>query len=300
MVRVSVRRWPTTSRSAASEAFVRRCPPCKQRPVAHVPIASADCAVVRFSAQVHVLSYAVLNSDDIIELAYQTAGGQEFLPTLLGQLRAAFESAASAIHVAAAYPVTGGGPLATVGFDPDARRACSGRWPTYLHELAPLARVATGAAGVASDRDAFLPSERSRKAYFKEFVAPQGGGDTLVAYLCLRNRPVAALSLCLSSRPWSAEARRELAALLPALSVAVASARCAEPQWGGTTRLTPREQQVLAGIDAGLSNAEIAACCGTSVNTVRNQVASLLCKLEASSRAELAARSLSSFVERHV
>jgi DNA-binding NarL/FixJ family response regulator len=80
----------------------------------------------------------------------------------------------------------------------------------------------------------------------------------------------------------------------------VASARGAEPQWGGTTRLTPREQQVLAGIDAGLSNAEIAACCGTSVNTVRNQVASLLCKLEASSRAELAARSLSSFVERHI
>ncbi len=247
-----------------------------------------------------MVSYSVLKSDDIIELAHQTAGGPEFFPSLLCQLRAAFKSQASAIHVAAAYPVTGGGPLASVGFDPEVRRACAGRWPTYLHELAPVARVAAGAACVASDRDAFSPSERSRKAYFREFVAPQGGTDTLVAYLCLRSRPVAALSLALTSRPWSAEARRELAALLPALSVAVASARCATPQRGGTTRLTPREQQVLSGIDAGLSNSEIAACCGTSVNTVRNQVASLLFKLEAASRTELAAQSLSAFVERHV
>ncbi len=242
----------------------------------------------------------MLNSDDVIELAHLTAGGEAFLPALLGQLRAEFGCEAAAIHVAAAYPVTGGGPLATVGFDPDVRRACAGRWPTFLDELAPVARLAAGAACVASDRDAFAPTERSRKTYFREFVAPQGGSDTLIAYLCLRNRPVAAVSLALTSKPWSAEARRQLAALIPALSVAVASARCDSLGWGGTTRLTPREQQVLSGIDGGLTNAEIAACCGTSVNTVRNQVASLLCKLEASSRAELAARGLSAFVERHV
>jgi DNA-binding NarL/FixJ family response regulator len=218
---------------------------------------------------------------------------------LLRQLRAAFGGEAAAIHVAAAYPVTGGGPLATVGFEPNVRTACAGRWPTYLDELAPLARVAASTACVASDREAFSLSARSRKAYFREFVAPQGGADTLVAYLCLRNQPVAAISLALRASPWPPKARREIAALLPALSVAVASARCAAPQWVGTTRLTPREQQVLSGIDAGLTNSEIAACCGTSVNTVRNQVASLLCKLEATSRTELAARSLSAFVERH-
>jgi hypothetical protein len=78
----------------------------------------------------------VLNPDDIIELAHLTAGGHEFFPVLLGQLQADFGCKAAAIHVAAAYPITGGGPLATVGFDPDVRRACAGRWPTFLDELA--------------------------------------------------------------------------------------------------------------------------------------------------------------------
>lgn len=54
--------------------------------------------------------------------------------------------------------------------------------------------------------------------------------------------------------------------------------------------LTAAELAVLALVRKGLSNAEIAAARGRSVRTVANQVASLLRKLEMSSRTEVAVR----------
>ncbi|MBW6454539.1 MAG: LuxR C-terminal-related transcriptional regulator [Trueperaceae bacterium] len=48
--------------------------------------------------------------------------------------------------------------------------------------------------------------------------------------------------------------------------------------------LTPREAQVLAGLAAGLSNAQIAARHGVSLRTVEHQVSSVLAKLGVATR----------------
>lgn len=53
--------------------------------------------------------------------------------------------------------------------------------------------------------------------------------------------------------------------------------------------LTPAEHAVVAAIEAGKSNAQIARERGTSTRTVANQVASLFRKLNVGSRAELVA-----------
>lgn len=53
--------------------------------------------------------------------------------------------------------------------------------------------------------------------------------------------------------------------------------------------LSPAEREVAALAAAGLGNAAIARCRGTSERTVANQMASILRKLKVSSRYELAA-----------
>jgi DNA-binding CsgD family transcriptional regulator len=53
--------------------------------------------------------------------------------------------------------------------------------------------------------------------------------------------------------------------------------------------LSPAERDVALGVIAGKSNAEIAACRGTSARTVANQMASLFKKLQVGSRREIAA-----------
>jgi DNA-binding NarL/FixJ family response regulator len=54
--------------------------------------------------------------------------------------------------------------------------------------------------------------------------------------------------------------------------------------------LTPAELAVARAISQGDSNAEIARARGTSIRTVANQVASILVRLGAGSRAQVAAR----------
>jgi hypothetical protein len=137
----------------------------------------------------------MLELNDVIELAHGTARAPEFYPRLLHLLQGAFQCQVAALHVTAAYPVTGGGPLATLGFDPEVRRARARRWGTYLDELEPIAHVALGSHLVTTDRVALSTEEGARRAVYREFVEPQGIGETLVGYLCLQQRPIAALSL---------------------------------------------------------------------------------------------------------
>jgi DNA-binding NarL/FixJ family response regulator len=51
--------------------------------------------------------------------------------------------------------------------------------------------------------------------------------------------------------------------------------------------MTPREREVLRLLQLGYTNPEIARALGTSPNTVRNQVSSLLAKAGATTRTEL-------------
>jgi DNA-binding CsgD family transcriptional regulator len=81
--------------------------------------------------------------------------------------------------------------------------------------------------------------------------------------------------------------------LLPAIALALATfAR--EPRTPGAphTPLTPREREVLAYLCRGLTNGEIAGLCGSSRNTVRNQLVRVFAKLGATTRAEAVAIAL--------
>jgi len=83
--------------------------------------------------------------------------------------------------------------------------------------------------------------------------------------------------------------RRTLAGLLPTLALAEAAVRRKGEVWAA---LAPREREILGYLRLGYTNAQIAIAIGTSVNTVRNQVASVLRKLGAANRAEAVALSL--------
>jgi DNA-binding NarL/FixJ family response regulator len=61
-----------------------------------------------------------------------------------------------------------------------------------------------------------------------------------------------------------------------------------QPEPAGT--LTPAQLDVARAIVRGASNAEIARMRGTSVRTVANQVASILVRLGATSRAQIAVK----------
>lgn len=58
---------------------------------------------------------------------------------------------------------------------------------------------------------------------------------------------------------------------------------------GSGTKLTPAERQTLRYVRLRMTNAEIAAARGVSVNTVRTQVSSMMGKLGLKNRASLAA-----------
>jgi DNA-binding CsgD family transcriptional regulator len=53
------------------------------------------------------------------------------------------------------------------------------------------------------------------------------------------------------------------------------------------SRLTPRELEVVEYVALGLRNSDIALACGSSPNTVRNQLTRVFQKLSVASRSEL-------------
>ncbi len=54
--------------------------------------------------------------------------------------------------------------------------------------------------------------------------------------------------------------------------------------------LTPREREVLALVTRGLTNREIAHALGSAPSTVKNQLSSIMAKMQAANRTELASR----------
>ncbi len=99
----------------------------------------------------------------------------------------------------------------------------------------------------------------------------------------------AALAVAIAAQ----RARSVATALDAVLAVLVASeATAAGPPanggWRHTVALSPREQEVLALVAEGRSNKAIAETLFVSPNTVKSHVASLLSKLHADTRAQLA------------
>ncbi|HEX6272004.1 MAG TPA: helix-turn-helix transcriptional regulator [Polyangiaceae bacterium] len=238
-------------------------------------------------------------TDELLERVSGAPSASESFQVVLSYLRERFDCDVASLHVAAAYPVTNSGPVASLGFHPGVLSAVARRWPAYLPELEPLGIAAVERRGVISDRDVYTRAEQSKKAYHRELSLAEGGLDAVVGYLQFRRKPVAALMLARRARTVVSLERDELAGLLPALSLVVAAAPGVPREWPNGVHLTRRERQVLGYASAGLTNEQIARCLDSSVNTVRNQIASLLSKLELDSRTDLARSGLDAFEPLH-
>lgn len=159
-------------------------------------------------------------------------------------------------------------------------------YPRYLPDLTRYVRTAW-------ERGPFVDAEhfghqRRRMRFYDEVCRPAGSRVALTASLMYKGGMGAAISLVrTTSSRFRAPALRALQAALPMISLgdAVHALWPMAPSWMET--LTAREQQVLHYVSVGLSNRQIGAVLGSSINTVRNQVASILRKAGAKNRAEL-------------
>ena len=156
-------------------------------------------------------------------------------------------------------------------------------WPDRL----ALNEAALARAGAVEDLDVFATRERDVRPFYRDIVRGLGIRAIAACVLVFRHEPIAAIYLGRTSR--GASFARQLDALrraLPMLSLGYA-AQLTRPR---PPRLTEREREVLAHAGRGLTNAEIAIALGTSPNTVKKQIASLLDKCEVANRTELVAR----------
>ena len=182
-------------------------------------------------------------------------------------------------------PVCG---FASRGFDRALLDRAQTRWPHYQRELLPLT-LASQRQGVATDNDVLGPGRR-RLDYYRDIVQPQRGTSSLLAHLSIGDRTVGTLLLGRTGGTFQATDLARVRHWLGPLSLgAAAMAWHALPSREDRhmPQVSPREGEVLRLVQLGYTNPEIARALGTSPNTVRNQVSSLLQKIDATTRAEL-------------
>jgi DNA-binding CsgD family transcriptional regulator len=199
-----------------------------------------------------------------------------------------------------------------VGFDsaslttPDGRgiftwnkpEACTRAWLArahhYLREGLPMFAAARGCHGVVHDLDVLTRDQRSRSSFYAEYVRPLGARS--IALVVVRAGDTASHTVSFSRHAGKAFRERDLERLRKlrsALSLAVRVCPGPEqPRSDVKAQLTPREAEIAGYVAHGLQNAEIAALCGSSPFTVRNQLVAIFRKLEVTTRSELVARVL--------
>jgi len=172
------------------------------------------------------------------------------------------------------------------------------RRAVYDVELAPVARAAERGRGVAVD-SAVLPTATLREsAYHRELREPVGGRHSLLAYARVHRRQPLIVMLGRTGSTFRSQSVALVEELLPAITLAHASfaSRDVAPvvvpagqpalSVGSRRLLTPRERDVLEYLCLGYTNREIALACGSSPNTVRNQLVSIFAKLGVTTRSE--------------
>jgi DNA-binding CsgD family transcriptional regulator len=166
------------------------------------------------------------------------------------------------------------------------------RWTHSLRKLVTAMRT-----GPTIDTDIYAARERERLAVYQAIFRPQGATSILATFVPHGRRLGAMIVFKRHGRgtPFLAKDAEVLSSLLPAIGLADAGfqfafdakARPAEDILA-TDGLSPREAQVARLAYKGMRNSEIAALLGTSAETVKKQLASVMEKMDVSNRTELA------------
>ena len=165
----------------------------------------------------------------------------------------------------------------------------------YLSDVQLYDRAAVHCRDVVNDIDVLTAEQRDRLKLYSGYLRPWDISNLLVLFVRSGKRTLQSLALCRHTRSrFSATELEHTRLLLP--SVAVATRLLPGlPQSGEEPHdLTSRQLQIVELVGRGLRNREIAAVCGTSPNTVRNQLVSIFEKLEVTTRGELIARAAAS------
>lgn len=214
---------------------------------------------------------------DILDLAQSQSNLQGFNQALLVHLMRFIGADVALFDDFHGGLVVQGIPPASLAKDERQRHAA---------ELKPVLDAAYQ-AGAAVDTHVLGLRRVQASRYYNDFVRTHGGLETLFAFPKLRGRAVSFLFLG-RARGAARFHDRDVASLqglLPAIAVAAVAVRASAGC--GAISLSRREVEIVDYLRRGFRSAEIAAILGTSVNTVRNQVARLMSRAGASTRAEL-------------
>lgn len=155
---------------------------------------------------------------DLLSLASEAPSGVAFEEAVLGLLerQVGFDVAFLSIKGAEASPTV-------VGFDPQLVERVVRRGPRYFEELLPVKRAALGGRGVAVDTRVLGEEGVRQTCYHREVARAVGGRHSLMAYVPLRGRVVAAVMLGRCGSAFSDAQIGRVEALLPGLGIARAS-----------------------------------------------------------------------------
>jgi DNA-binding CsgD family transcriptional regulator len=159
--------------------------------------------------------------------------------------------------------------------------------------LLPTMRAMVSDGAVLSN-DVYSAADRQRLDIYVEVINPAHITSAMHCALSFRGCPTGAVSLNRHGRspPFRARELERVRRVLPLVCMADAAvaSQAASPGTVALPTLSPREMQVARLVRMGLTNKEIAAVVGTSVDTVRKQTISVYEKLGVSGRVVLVAR----------
>lgn len=176
----------------------------------------------------------------------------------------------------------------TPGLDAAVKRRTDAQLDVYATELHALKVAAMQDGGVAVDREVLGAAQLERTRTYREVMRPHRGRCTLLTYLGPAHAPVGLLVLGRSGSDFGAH---DLQCMRQARALFTVCERSLPGHASAGPALTARERELLSYLRLGYSNPQIAAACGTSFRTVRNQLTQLFGKLEVATRAEAVARS---------
>lgn len=156
-------------------------------------------------------------------------------------------------------------------------------------ELVAVKSAAEVRGGVAVDTSVLGPRALEAQ-YYRELVAPLGGGHSMLCVLGVRGQPQGLLVIGRSGSAFREPELETVRRLRPALALSLATfadSSSNEPLEPSRGALTRREREIASYLRLGYTNREIAGALGTSAHTVRNQLARLFSKVGVSTRAEL-------------